>query len=1087
MTCVSVLFAQEINEKHLLINSGDLIQKGLEAHKNGEYKDAITYYKQISRNDTNYVGALIELSVTFIADSQFTEAAKVCLEALKDPHGEEYTLYSNLGAAYDGAIKYDLAEAAYKKGLTFAPYSSLLWYNLGVLYENMKMPDRAFEAYKQELQYNPFHAGSLNRIGRLELDKGHTVTAMMAFYTSLVCAPNSKYLRSNVLGLDDIINVKLKLSNGSSSRKLDNFYELELLIASKIALSPKFKNETKIADPIINQTQMVFDKLEFNPKDTGYFMQRYVPFLIAIREKKQFPLFIYQSFHGTNSASLQSAYKKNEKAIDVFKTWVYTYWNEKRQKQTIVLDGKPQLVSCYYTSDYLQAIGEYDKSNAEEKKRTGNWTYYYKNGYKEAEGLYGAGGLKEGVWKYYDFTGELTEITTYKNGDYNGLYEKYAKNGQVISRIFLVDNKIQGMVEAYNEVGNLLSEKNIVENKQEGETKTYYLSGEVDNKLNYKAALLEGEQLQYFSSGLIWKKLLYKNNLLDGTFEEYHENGILKKKGQYAAGTMTGVWLSYYDNKQLLDSGSYNNMGALVGKWVSYYKNGNLEQISKYDLKGKKSGDQKEYDVDGILHGVYIYSDNQLTSYTIYDKKGVVVSTGKVKGGTLVYKTYYPDGKTLSAEGIFKDGMQEGEWKFYNQNDFLETKSQYSKGELNGLTINYYSNGFVESEKYYKNGIGDGLFKAYYRNKQLERIGYLVEDQKQGYWLGYYPNGKKEYEYYYLDNEKYRYNTEYSETELKKREEYYEYGFVKFINHFDTLGAVAYTNNFPKGTGEYKTVYPNGKSKVQYQMKNGLIDGVLTFKYSNGSVEETLKYVRGKRSGEIKNFDEDGTLAILGNFKNNLREGLWKYYYPNQKIESIGVYKRGSKDSLWVDYLESGYKDFDINWDMDVYDGAINYYSADLPNVVIFVRNFEDDVVKSYSYPGVDGKLVAAIPVYYETADYKSTYPSGTKAIEYSSIKGRRDGTYKEFFSTGVLHSEINYVFGMKEGKATEYFLNGKISKQENYLYGEKDGVCKTFYANGSVKSVEVYVLGKLNGTCMYYDQMGKLTRKLFYRDGIVY
>ena len=214
---------------------------------------------------------------------------------------------------------------------------------------------------------------------------------------------------------------------------------------------------------------------------------------------------------------------------------------------------------------------------------------------------------------------------------------------------------------------------------------------------------------------------------------------------------------------------------------------------------------------------------------------------------------------------------------------------------------------------------------------------------------------------------------------------------------------------------------------------------------------------------------------------------MWKYYYPNQKIESIGVYKRGSKDSLWVDYLESGYKDFDINWDMDVYDGAINYYSADLPNVVIFVRNFEDDVVKSYSYPGVDGKLVAAIPVYYETADYKSTYPSGTKAIEYSSIKGRRDGTYKEFFSTGVLHSEINYVFGMKEGKATEYFLNGKISKQENYLYGEKDGVCKTFYANGSVKSVEVYVLGKLNGTCMYYDQMGKLTRKLFYRDGIVY
>jgi antitoxin component YwqK of YwqJK toxin-antitoxin module len=1083
---VSEVCAQEINEKQLLINSGDLLQKGLEANKKGEYKTAITYYQQISRNDTNYVVALTELSVSFIADSQFIKAAEVCLEALKDPHGEECNLYSNLGTAYDGATKYELAETAYKKGLTYAPYDYSILYNLGVLYENMKMPEKAFETYKKALQYNPFHAGSLDRIGRLELAKGHTVTAMMAFYTSLVCSPGSKYLRSNLLGLDDISNVKLKLSNGSSSRTSDNFYELELLLASKIALSPKFKNETKIADPIINQTQMVIDKLEFNPKDTGYFMQIYVPFFIAIKEKKYFPPFIYQAFHGTNSAALQSAYKKNEKTIELFKTWVYTYWHEKRQKQTILVDGKPKLVTFYYTSDHLQAIGEYDKPNTEGKKHIGIWTYYYRNGYKEAEGLYREG-LKDGVWKYYDFTGVLTEIATYKNGDYNGIYEKYAKNGQVISRVFLVDNKIQGTVEGYNQVGNLLYEKNIVENKQEGETKTYFLSGGIDNKLNYKAALLEGQQVLYYSSGVIWKKLMYKNDALDGLYEEYHENGILKKKGQYVVGNATGVWMAYYDNKQLFDSGAYNNLGALAGKWVIYHKNGKLKQISTYDLKGKKLGDQKEYDVDGVLHGVYIYSNNKLTSYTMYDKKGLVVSSGKVKGGTLVYKAYYPDGKTLSAEGIFKDGMQEGEWKFYHKNNYLETKSQYSKGDLNGLTVDYYSNGFVASEKNYKSGIGDGLFKAYYRNKQLERIGYLVANQKQGYWLGYYPNGKKEYEYYYLNDEQYRYNTEYSATELKKREEYYEYGFVKFINHFDTLGTVSYTNNFPKGTGEYKTIYPNGKTKVQYQMKNGLIEGTLAFKYNNGKIEEIVKYVKGERVGEVKNFDEDGTLAVIGNYNHNQREGLWKYYYPNQKIESIGVYKNGSKDSLWIDYSENGTKDFDIIWDMGTYEGAITYYSPDLTNVAIFVRNFEEDVVKSYTYPGIDGKLIKTIPVYNETIDYKSTYPSGTKAVEYSIQKGHIEGPYKEYFSKDILHVEINYVGGMKEGKSTEYFLNGKISKEENYLYGEKDGVCKTYNANGTVKSIEVYVMGELNGTCMYYDQTGKLTKKLFYRDDIVY
>gem|GEM_PF-894348 len=1085
---ISTMFAQTVDEKNLLINSGELLEKGVAAYEDGEYKEAIKYYSQITRNDTNYVVALIELSNAFALDSQFTESIRVCLEALKDPRGEEYNIYSNLGTAYDGAGQYDLSIAAYRKGLTYAPYDYSLWYNMGIVYENMKDPEMAFQSYKKALQYNPFHPGSLNRLGQLELDKGHTVTAMLSFYMSLVCAPNSRYMTSNVMHLDEICSVKLKVSNGSSSRKSDNFYDLELLIASKIALSVKFKNEAKIQDGIINQTQMVFDKLEYNPKDTGFFMQNYVPFFIAMREKKYFTPFICQAFHGNSSSALQSAYKKNEKTVTVFKTWVYEYWHKRRQTQSIVVNGKSQPATFYYfTSDRVKYIGEYKNPNTEDATRFGSWVYFYDNGYKQAEGLYNAEGLKEGEWRYYYYTGELNEITNYKNGEYNGLYETYSTNGQVTSRIFLVDSKIQGSVESFNEVGNLLYEKNVVDNKQDGLTKTYNLDGSLDTKLQYKAGNLEGEQILYYSTGAVMKKLFYKDNQLEGAFTIYHENGKIKKTGKYSLGNAVGVWIEYYDNGQVLDSGAYNSQGALAGKWVIYHKNGKLKQISTYDVKGKKLGDQKEYDVDGILHGSYVYSDNKLTSYTMYDKKGAVVSSGKEKGGVLIYKAYYPDGKTLSSEGTFKDGLQEGEWKFYHANNYLESKNQYLKGELHGLSVHYYSTGAVEFEKNYKNGYADGLYKGYYRNKQLEKIGYFVEDQKQGYWIGYYPNGKLESEYYYVNDVKDRYMVEYSVSGLKKMEEYYEYGFLKFINHFDTLGKVANVNTFNRGTGEYKTVYSNGKTRTQYQMKNGLIEGAITFKHFNGKIEETLMYTKGNRNGEVKNFDDDGKLVAVGSYKNDERTGLWKYYYPNQKIESMGVYKNNQRDSLWIDYAENGNKDSEVNWEMGNYHGLVTYYSPDLVNTPIFVRTYEDDYVKNYTYPGTDGKLIPVIPVFNETVDYKAKYASGAKAVEFSVKNGDRTGTYREYYSTGAVYIETIYVAGFKEGKSTTYFANGKISKDENYFYGEKDGVCKEYYANGTLKSIEVYVFGELNGTCIYYDQTGKVTKKVFYRDGVIY
>jgi len=1084
-SCASV-FAQD--ENTLLINSGEIITNGLQAHEKGDYKTAIDYYKQVTRNDTNYVVALAELAVSYSADSQFAEVVKVSLEALKDPQGREYLFYNYLGSAYDGLKQTDKAIQAFQKGLTFAPYDYSLWFNLGVTYEGMKDMDKTYFAYKKALQYNPFHPGSLNRLGKMELAKGNTVTAMLSFYMSLISNPTSKYVISNVTELNNISLVKLDVNNGSSSRKSDNFYDIELLISSKIALSTKFKNETKIADAVINQTQMVIDRLQYNTSDTGYYMKNYVPFFVQIRDEKKFPVLIYRAFSGLNSEKIQAAIKKNEKQIEAFRKWIFEYFDQKRSEQIINLNGSPKATTFdYYRSNRVMSIGNFNYPKAIDRFQIGKWVYFYENGYKEAEGEFNQSGKKEGEWRHYYYNGILKNVFHYTNGILNGTFEEYFENGQLNTTCNVVDDKAEGLVKIYNEVGSLRIDKNMKNSLQDGITKEYYSNGNIEGEYKLVEDMFQGEQVVYYSNGKVKRRTTYLNNKKNGESLEYYDSGNLKSKGSYKDGQMVGVWLTYYENKTILDSGAYNTLGAPIGTWVMYHDNGKLERNATYDIKGKKHGNFKEYDTDGKLFCSYVYAEGRITEYAFYNKTGAVVQSAKEKGGTLAYKGYYPDGKTLSHEGIYKNGLEEGEWKTYNQNNYLEGKYKYEKGNLNGLSTEYYSSGVIKSEIMYKDGSADGLYKLYYSNKQLNEIGNYVDGVKQGYWIGYWPNGKKSFEYYYLNGERDKYNTDYTVRGIKETEDYLEFGFLKQTIIFDTLGNALSTSKFVRGNGELKYIYPNGKIRTQSTFKNGMIEGTASYYYSNGKLEEKVAYVKGEKTGSVMAYDQDGKLTVTGTYKNNLREGKWTYYYPSGIVETVGFYKKGEKDSLWTNYFENGNKSDDAYWSDGLPDGNTTFYSPDIPNAVIFVRKFVKNYVVNYSYPGKDGKLVQPIPVLNETVDYKAYYPSGLPSIQFSIVAGMRQGRFIKYYSSGQKYQECTYVTAEREGHVFEFYPSGSVKTDDNYFYDEKNGICKSYYANGTVKSIEQYVYGVLNGTATYFDQSGKLIKKVIYRDGIIY
>ena len=86
-------------QKNEPIASGDLIRKGSRLHDEGKYKEAINYYRQVPRNDTNYVLAQYELAYSLSSDSSYAEALSICRNALMIEDEDQELLLRTLEAS----------------------------------------------------------------------------------------------------------------------------------------------------------------------------------------------------------------------------------------------------------------------------------------------------------------------------------------------------------------------------------------------------------------------------------------------------------------------------------------------------------------------------------------------------------------------------------------------------------------------------------------------------------------------------------------------------------------------------------------------------------------------------------------------------------------------------------------------------------------------------------------------------------------------------------------------------------------------------------------------------------------------------
>ena len=126
-----------------------------------------------------------------------------------------------------------------------------------------------------------------------------------------------------------------------------------------------------------------------------------------------------------------------------------------------------------------------------------------------------------------------------------------------------------------------------------------------------------------------------------------------------------------------------------------------------------------------------------------------------------------------------------------------------------------------------------------------------------------------------------------------------------------------------KKEGRWKSYFhSNGKKEFDYNYKDGLEDGVITYWFENGKkrVEINFKkveegtYKDGKLDGLRTYWDENGKKYSERNYKDGELQLLLTDWDENGKKESEINYKDGELDGLWTEWFENGQKKKEVNY-----------------------------------------------------------------------------------------------------------------------------------------------------------------------------
>lgn len=1076
------LLAQQNNP---LVNSGELIEKGIKLHEEEKYKDAIKLYTQIPRSDTNYHLALHEIILSHYADSNYKACLPLIDEGIKYYPDKMFRWLNHKANVLDDMGKQQEALAVYDTLIKNFPNNVSAYFNKAITLMRMEKYDEAIPYFQQVILIDPYYTSAHYHLGRLSYFKGNMVQAMMSFMTTMLVNPSNRF-QKNVIGfMSSIAQVNDEATEALKKykpSKTDQFDALQEIVVSKIALDKKYKPLTDLDDKIIRQIQVIVEKAEYNAGDKGFWMQYYVPLYRKAFDDGYFEPMINFMFNNLQIEEIQKYNKKNEKKIEAMATAVRAFLDEIKGTRVLEPNKREAVKIRYHYSDgNLVGKGEVIPDGKEVLLK-GPWEFYHTNGALSSKGNFDATGKKQGEWNYYYENSKLKEKNIFKDDKVEGLSLDYHDNGLMYVSASYKNSELQGLKKTWYYNGILALEEEYKDGKRNGLYRKYNNRGFLEMEAQYVDGKQTGKVKDYYNSGKLSGEGALVEDKFEGPLKTWHENGNVKSEGNYSKGNKIGLWKTYYKNGAVETEQTFTE-GELDGESKEYYLSGKLFKKLVYK-QGKLNGKVETFDEDGKIYSDIVYEKGRLKDINFYNKQGVNISSSSSRRGEVNVVFFDANGNKTSVGTYDREGMQQGRGVYYYINGTVSAEAEYKDGMLHGKRTTYYSNGAKKDEVTYQDDQLDGYYKEWYPNGKLKEEGWYVEGQRQGTHISYRATGDVSSKIYYLNDDQYGFTEYYYPNGKLDYVQRFDYDWITAVIQYDTTGKPLLDISMPDGNSDFKFVNYNGKPMIDGKYRNNFLHNEYKAFYGDGTVRFINYYKHGLKDSLFTYYHTNGSLYYQGTYKLGTPVGTWKYYFDDGKINYVEEYKDGEENGVQIIYNYDGTKDKELTYVDGQLHGTYKQYVE--KNQLAIVFYYEYGNIVAYSYEGPDGKLVPAIKLPKMSGQVKATYKNGKPSYETTVVNGAIQGKRTLYFTSGSVFIQGDRVMNSDEGEKKVYYNDGKLEKHEFYVNDNLHGIRKMYYDNGKLSAEENWFYGDLHGEAKYYDMSGKLIEVHYYYYGIL-